>query len=115
MIGHNRRSEEAGEFDPAVAVWCAQHGYLDVLMAQSSDTSGPFPFDCGALFELKTKLGKKFNRRSEVLDDDSDIVHPLERHVSNLQSFVQIYKELTRLTMVGDKRWRRSPRGANFS
>jgi hypothetical protein len=39
-------------------------------------------------FELKAELAIEINRSSEVLDDDSYVVHPLERHVSNLQGVV---------------------------
>lgn len=33
---------------------------------------------------------KEINRPTEVFKDDSYIVHPLERHVSNLQGVVSI-------------------------
>ena len=36
-----------------------------------------------------TQLEKEIDRLCEVLDDDADIVHPFERHVSNLQAVVQ--------------------------
>jgi hypothetical protein len=54
-----------------VAVRRAHHGNLDALIAQSSDTSGPFSFDRGPPFELKAELAKEINRPSEVIDDDS--------------------------------------------
>ena len=88
MICDDRRREEAGELEPAVAVRCAHHGNLDTLIAQSSDTSGPFSFDRGPPFELKAELSKEINCPSEVIDDDSYVVHPFERHVSNLQGVV---------------------------
>src|SRR5215467_2244201 len=89
MIRDDRRCEEAGELEPAVAVRRAHDGNLDALIAQSSDTSGPFSFDRGPPFELEAELAKEINRRSEVFDDDSYVVHPFERHVSNLQGVVQ--------------------------
>ena len=89
VIRDDRRLEEAGELEPAVAVRRAHHGDLDMLIAQSGDTSGPFSFDGGAPFELEAELAKKIDRRWEVVDDDSYVVHPLERHASNLQGFVQ--------------------------
>jgi hypothetical protein len=52
-----------------------------MLIAQSGDAPGPFSFDHGPPFELKAEFAKEINRRSEVFDDDSYIVHPLERHV----------------------------------
>jgi hypothetical protein len=39
-------------------------------------------------FELEAELAKEINRRFEVIDDDSYVVHPFERHVSNLQGAV---------------------------
>src|SRR5436190_18576580 len=89
MIRDGRRREESGEFEPAVAVRRAHHGNLDALIAQSSDTSGPFSFDRGPPFEFEAELAKKNNRRSEVIDDYADVVHSFERHVSNLQGAVQ--------------------------
>ena len=88
MIRDGRRPERAGEFEPAVAVRRAHHGNLDALIAQSSDTSGPFSFNRCPPFELKAELTKEINRRSEVIDDDSYVVHPFERHMSNVQSAV---------------------------
>jgi len=47
VIGDRRRREKTGELEPAVPVRRAHHGNLDALIAQSSDTSGPFSFDRG--------------------------------------------------------------------
>ena len=88
VIGDRRRREKSRELEPAVAVRRAHHGNFDALIAQSSDTSGPFSFDRGPPFELETELAKEINRPSEVIDDDSYVVHPFERHVSNLQGVV---------------------------
>ena len=85
VIRNDGRSQEAGHLEPSVAVRRAHHGNLDALIGKSSDTSGPFSFDRGPPFEFEAELAKEINRRSEVLDDDSDVVHPLECHVSNLQ------------------------------
>jgi hypothetical protein len=71
-----------------VAVGRAHHGNLDSLIAQASDTSGPLSFDRGPPFELETELAKEVNRRRKVIDDDSYVVHPFQRHVSNLQTAV---------------------------
>src|SRR5262249_52488454 len=82
VICDDRRREEAGELEPAVAVRRAHHGNLDGLIAQPGDTPGPFAFDRGPPFELKAEFAKELDRPSEVFDDDPDVVHPLERHVS---------------------------------
>ena len=85
MICDSRRSEEAGELEPAVAVRRAHHRTLDALIALSSDASGPFSFNHGPTFQLETELAKELDGASEVIDDDSHVVHSFERHVSNLQ------------------------------
>jgi len=85
VIGDRRWREKTRDLEPAVAVRCAHHGNLDALIAQSSDTSGPFSFNRGPPFEIEAELVKEINRRSEVIDDDSYVVHPFDRHVSNLQ------------------------------
>ena len=81
MICNDRRCDEAGEFKTAVTVRCAHHGNLDTLIFQSSDTSGPFSLDRCPPFEFEAELAKELNRTSKVFDHDSNIVHPLERHV----------------------------------
>src|ERR687884_144123 len=85
MIRDDRRREEAGELEPAVTVRRAHHGNLDALIAQSSDTSGPFSFDRGPPFELEAELAKEINRLSELTDNDPSFFLPLARHVSNLK------------------------------
>ena len=47
-----------------------------------------------ANFELKAELAKEINRPSEVIDDDSYVVHPFERHLSNLQGVVWSHDRL---------------------
>jgi len=71
-----------------VAVRRTHHGNFDALIAQSSDTSGPLSFNGGPAFELEAELAKEINRRCEVIDDDSYVVHPSNGHASNLQSAV---------------------------
>ena len=61
MIRDSRRREEVGKLEPAVAVRRAHHGNLDALIAQSSDTTGPFSVDCGPPFELEAELAKEIN------------------------------------------------------
>src|SRR5690606_17819402 len=92
VVRDDGRREEAGELEPAVAVRRSHHGNLDTMLAQPGDASGPFAFDHGPPFKLEAEFAKEINRPVEVFDDDSHVVHPLERHVSSLQSVVPIYK-----------------------
>src|SRR5437588_10925795 len=100
MIRDGRRREEAGELDPAVAIRRAHHGNLDALIAQPSDTSGPFSVDGGPPFEVEAELAKEINRPFEVVDDDSYVVHPFECHGSNLQGVVQPNKGIASIPRV---------------
>ena len=88
MIRDGRRREEAGELEPAVAVRRAHHGNLDALVAQSSDTPGPFSFDRSSPFELEAKLGEKRDSGIERFHHDADVVHPLKRHAAHSSSVV---------------------------
>jgi hypothetical protein len=93
VIRDGRRRDKAGELEPAASVRRAHHGNLDALIAQSSDTSCPFSFDRGPPLELEAKLAKEINRPSEIIDDYSYVVHPFERHVSNLQGVIESNNE----------------------
>jgi hypothetical protein len=85
MIRDWRGREKTGELEPAMAVRRAHHGNLHALIAQSSHSSGPFSFDRRVSFEIEADLAKEIDRRREVIDDDSDVVHPFECHVSSLE------------------------------
>src|SRR5262244_1978486 len=84
MIRDGSRREKPGKLEPAVTVRRAHHGNLDTLIAQSRDASGPFSFDRALPLEIEAELPKELDRRREVIDDDSNVVHPFERHRSNL-------------------------------
>nr|WP_256327626.1 hypothetical protein [Nitrosospira sp. Nl5] len=84
MIRNGRWRQEAGELKPPVAIRRAHHCNLDALIAQSSDTPGPFAFNRGPTFEFEAELTKEINRLSEVIDDDPYVIHPFECHVPNL-------------------------------
>jgi hypothetical protein len=90
VIRDDRRREETRELETAVAVRCAHHGNLDALIGKSGDTSCPFSFDRGPPFEVKAKLLKEINRQFEVIDDDSYVIQPFERHAPNLQDVAQM-------------------------
>jgi hypothetical protein len=85
VIRDDRRREEAGKLETAVPVRRAHHRNLDALIAQSGDTSSPCSLNRGPPFELQAELSKEINGPSEVIDDNSYVVHPLQRHVPNLQ------------------------------
>lgn len=92
VVGDDGWPEEAGKFEPTVAIRCAHHGNLDMLITEASNASGPFPVDHRLPFELQAEFAKEFNRGVEIFDNNSDIVHPFERHGSDLRAVVPIYK-----------------------
>jgi hypothetical protein len=85
VIRDDGRREEAGELETAVAVWCPHHGNLDALAGKSGDASGPFSFDGGPPFQLKAELFEEIDGLFEIIDDNSDVIHSLERHASTVQ------------------------------
>src|SRR5256886_12542664 len=86
VIGDRRGREKAREFEPAVAVRRAHHGDLDALVTQSSDAPRPVSFERALPFELEAKLAKELNLRSQAVDDNAYVIHPLKRHVPTVQS-----------------------------
>ena len=82
VIFNDWRREKARELDTAVAVRRAHHGDFDALIRQSGDTSGPFAFDGGASFKFEAEFEEEINCAFEVIDYDSNVVHPFERHVT---------------------------------
>ena len=52
---------------------------MSLISALLGGKHGPFSFDRSPPFELETEFAKEINCPSEVFDDDSYVVHPLER------------------------------------
>jgi hypothetical protein len=98
VIRDDRRREETGELETAVAVRSAHHGNLDALIGKSGDASCPFFLDRGPPFEVKAELLKEINRQFEVIDDDTYVIKPFERHAPNLQDVGQMQQWTRRRT-----------------
>jgi hypothetical protein len=82
---------EVGKLKTAMAVRRA-HRNLHALVAQPGDAACPFSFDRRAPLKLETELLEKLYCLIEILDDDSDVVHPLESHVSSLVKYLDQLK-----------------------
>lgn len=61
---------------------------ISTLFGESGNASGPFAFDCGSPFKFESEFAEEIDDRVQVVDEDSDIVNSIERHVSNLQGAV---------------------------
>ena len=81
-----RRRVEHRQLDPAVAVRGPQH--RDVLpdVVDPDDTLHPPPLDRSLALQLHAELDEERDDGVEVLDDDEDVVHPLDRHAGLLAS-----------------------------
>jgi hypothetical protein len=90
VVRDDRRREEAGQLETTVPVRRAHHRDLDALIGESGDTAGPLSFDQGPPFKLKTEVSKEIYRLPQVIDDDSHVIHPFERHASNLHKVARM-------------------------
>jgi hypothetical protein len=115
VICDDRRREETGELEPAVAVRCAHHGNLDTLIAQSSDTSGPFSFDRGLPFELEAEFAKE----SIVPPRSSTTIPTLSIRLSAMFPISKVSFQYTRCRRSNNGRLRcpqhRRPFGPDFA
>src|SRR5579862_5903735 len=113
MIGDHRRRNESRQLDPIMAVGRAHHGYLNALVAQSSDAPCPLPFNHGLAFELEAELPKEVDRRCEVLNDNAYVVHPAKSHVSVLHAMCSFCEAgaTPAMPIPGDLAGCRRPRG----
>ena len=58
-----------------MAIGSDHHGDLDALITQSSDASGPLPFNHGSPLERQAKLSQESDGVIERFHHDADIVH----------------------------------------
>ncbi len=78
MIRDDFRSEEARKAPAGCArPACGIMAISDVLIAQTSDTAGPFALDRRAAFEFEAQFLKEAYRHAKVFDDNPDVVHSL--------------------------------------
>ena len=76
-----RRRVELRQLDPAVAVRGPHHGDVGADAVEPDDPVHPGPLVRRLALQLHAELGEERLRGLEVVDDDEDVVHPLDRHV----------------------------------
>ena len=76
MVGDDGGGEEARHLEPSVAVGCAQHRDLDLLVAELGDAVNPLALDHPAALELHPEDLEERNSLIQVVDDDAHVVHP---------------------------------------
>ena len=73
-----------GQFKSAVAVRSPHHGDVDPHVVESDHAVHSGSLDRTLAFQLQTKLKEEGNGSLEVVDIDAYIVHPLDRHRTNV-------------------------------
>ena len=51
------------------------------MPSEPDDAVHPTSLDCRLALQLQTEFDKERGRGREVVDNDADVVHPLDRHV----------------------------------
>ena len=81
-----------------MAVRGPHHCDVDSDVVEPDDTVHPAPLDWRLTLQLHTKFGKERSSSLKVLDNDADVVHPLNRHIPEHRS---------RMSGYAGERWRR--------
>ena len=74
------RIAEPRQLDPPVAVWGPHHRDVDLDAFEPVETIHPGAFDRHLAFKRHAERGEEGNCGLQVIDDDADMVHPLDRH-----------------------------------
>ena len=75
-----RRVVVLGQLQPAVAVRRAHHRDVAPDAVEADGLVRKEAFDLGFGFQLHAELGEELDGRVQVVDDDGDVVHPLNGH-----------------------------------
>jgi len=82
---------------------------LDANVIQSDDEVHPVALDwCRATVELHAELDEEGDGSFEVVDHDTDMVHPLDRHFANPMRSDRCCNELSRCSGPNGGNWRYS-------
>src|SRR5439155_14535272 len=75
---------ELRQLDPPVAVWGPHHGDVDPDAFEPAESVHPGAFDRHLAFKRHAEDGEEGNGGWEVVDDEADMVHSLDRHFASL-------------------------------
>src|SRR5207237_273466 len=90
-----RRRVELRQLNPAVAVRGAHHGDVGTDVLEPDGLIHPRPLDRRLTFQLHTEFGEERLGSLEVVDNDENVVHPLNRHRSPHYSLRDTYQTKT--------------------
>ena len=79
-----RRGVVLGQLQLAMAVWGPHHRDVAADAVESDGAVRPEALDLRLAFQLHAELGEECDSRVQVVDDDGDVVHPLNRHIPRI-------------------------------
>jgi len=79
------RIAELRQLDSTVTVRSSHHSDVDLDAFEPIEAVHPGAFDRHLAFQRHAEGGKKGDSGRKVVDDDADVVHSLDRHVSNIR------------------------------
>src|SRR5262245_57556018 len=82
LSADRHRLLEFHELKAAVSIRGPHHCDVDSGAVESDDAIHPTSLDYHLALQLQTKCDKEGDSRLEVLENNADVVHPLDRHVS---------------------------------
>ena len=69
-----------------MAVWSPNHCDVGSHVVETDDLVHPTSLDRRLALQLQSKFDKESDSSGEVVDDNADVVHPLNRHVLELRT-----------------------------
>src|SRR5438045_7258283 len=98
-LGSDRRRRVGRrQLNPAVAVRGPHHGDVGTDVVEPDDAVHPTPLDRRLAFQLHAEFGEERFGSLEVVDNDENVVHPLDRHVPEHRVMLVPVKNDPRLT-----------------
>ena len=79
------RMAELRQLNPPVAVWGPHHGDVDLDAFEPAEAVHPGPLDRHLALKRHAEGGEEGDGGPEVVDDDGDMVHSLDRHVPRIR------------------------------
>ncbi len=71
---------ELDQLEPSVAVWGTHHRDVRPSSLEPNDAIHPAALVRCLAFQLESELNEERRGGRKVIDDDADMVHPLDRH-----------------------------------
>ena len=76
----SRRRVELRQLEPPVAVRSPHHCDVDSDIVEADNAVHPTSLDCRLALQLQTEFKEERKSSLQVVDNDADVVHPLDRH-----------------------------------